>query len=850
MIIIPTYNEKGNVRQLLEKIRRIWPDETVVFVDDSSPDGTGAEIKKIQASDPQVHLISRPGKAGYASAHLAGIAYALERGAETIYTMDADLSHDPEVLALLANALGQADFSIGSRYVRGGHTVNWAWWRRILSRLANWYARLSTGAPIRDLTSGFMGYRAGFLRGLDLTAIKSQGYAYLMEIKILSLQRGGRASEVPIAFTERTRGRSKLSRSIVREGVSYPLRIFWRRWLSWEWRLWLGLIVFAGSLAVYLLTLPHTIYLGDSAEYIASAATLGIPHPPGNPGYVLLAHLFTWLPFSTLPWRVGVLSAASASVGLLLFYRILASLIRRLGTRLSAGWIYGFAAASALVLGFSPIFWSQALMAKPYALAFAVSMAILALLLKFIADDRDGFVLAALLLAGAGATVHEMILLIAPINILWVYLWVNGRRAGNFWRQKIPPRFVLASLGLFLLGFSVNAFLPIREIMRPAYDASRIFHISDPATWRGFYHYLTRADYADLAKAWVWDDKIKFLSDFFAQTGLQFDWLWLLALPGVIWLYRRGKPYLILTLLFLLANTALMIGLRTIEFGPENAMFQSYYYLVGYSMAGLWLGLGAFQIFELMVHRRLRATALIFAVLFALAPIASAHDHWQANDQAHFTFLDDYSRKLLQSLPPNAVLLSSNDGAADDSIIFSLHYQQAVRHLRPDVTVLVQYDIHSEVPYPAVAWAYGLANITNARYYLVKLMAKKPQFACRPLWATFQPDGLAAQGGAPDPSWNSCSNGLAYQVNFGSADACSLAQIQLDESKDQPVLTNNLFGTDLLAQYHYAQGANLLEAGQFAQSQQELIRAINYDDQIAGPDFQAYQAHRQRTLTR
>lgn len=230
MLIIPTYNEHDNIPVLVSRIRKAAGDEPILFVDDNSPDGTAEVIRRMQASDPNIHLLPRPGKGGYGSACRDGIKKVLrENLAEYVIQSDADLSHPPELLPIMIELLKTNPVVIGSRYVKGGGAQNWDIRRRFLSFGANLYARTFTGVPVHDMTAGFVGYRSEVLRKVDLDSIQSEGYAFLMEMKFNLHRTGARFCEFPIIFQEREAGKSKFNQKILYEGMRFPLKAFGQR---------------------------------------------------------------------------------------------------------------------------------------------------------------------------------------------------------------------------------------------------------------------------------------------------------------------------------------------------------------------------------------------------------------------------------------------------------------------------------------------------------------------------------------------------------------------------------------------------------------------------------------------
>jgi dolichol-phosphate mannosyltransferase len=217
LVVIPTYNEKDNVRIIVDRVRRSAPAVDILVADDNSPDGTGEIADELAAGDPQVHVLHRPGKQGLGAAYIAGFGWARERGYDAVVEMDADGSHAPEELPRLLDAARDADVVIGSRWVRGGKTLNWPAHRLLLSRGASLYTRLALGLPVRDATAGYRVYRLPVLDKIEVDTVESQGYCFQIDLGWRSYRSGFRIVEVPITFAERERGASKMSSNIVRE---------------------------------------------------------------------------------------------------------------------------------------------------------------------------------------------------------------------------------------------------------------------------------------------------------------------------------------------------------------------------------------------------------------------------------------------------------------------------------------------------------------------------------------------------------------------------------------------------------------------------------------------------------
>jgi dolichol-phosphate mannosyltransferase len=229
LVVVPTYNERVNLPLVVPAILQQDPRLEVLVVDDNSPDGTGELAAQLAASTPRVQVLHRPGKSGLGKAYLAGFRWAIERGYDLIFEMDADFSHDPAHLRDFLRAISASDLVLGSRYRNGKVTVvNWPIGRLILSYFANVYARAVTGLPVWDATGGFKCFRRPVLEAIDLSKVRSNGYAFQIEMSFRAWKRSFRIVEIPIVFVDRTEGTSKMSKSIVREAI----------WMVWRLRWW------------------------------------------------------------------------------------------------------------------------------------------------------------------------------------------------------------------------------------------------------------------------------------------------------------------------------------------------------------------------------------------------------------------------------------------------------------------------------------------------------------------------------------------------------------------------------------------------------------------------------------
>ena len=227
LIIVPTFNELENIQRLLPELMALDPDIRVLVVDDNSPDGTGRLADELAAENERISVLHRPEKLGLGSAYVAGFKYAIQQDVDCVFEMDADFSHDPATIPEFIEEIASCDVVIGSRYISGINVVNWPMSRLLLSYFANIYTRVVTGMTIRDTTSGFKCFRREVLEHIDLDSVRSDGYAFQIEMNFRCWRKGYRMREIPIIFVDRRSGTSKLSQGVINEAV----------WIVWWLRL-------------------------------------------------------------------------------------------------------------------------------------------------------------------------------------------------------------------------------------------------------------------------------------------------------------------------------------------------------------------------------------------------------------------------------------------------------------------------------------------------------------------------------------------------------------------------------------------------------------------------------------
>ncbi len=234
LVVIPTYNEADNIRRLVPIVLGVVEGVEILVVDDNSPDGTADVVRGFGTNDTRVHLLERPAKMGLGSAYVLGFKFALDRHYDFVVQMDADFSHDPHEIPNFFNAVKNADLVLGSRYANGVRVLNWPIQRLMLSYFANVYSRMMTGLPVTDATGGFKCFRRAVLEAINLNMIRSNGYAFQIEMTFKAWKKGFHVEEIPITFLDRRHGSSKMSKQIVREAL---VMLFSLRFRAWAGRL-------------------------------------------------------------------------------------------------------------------------------------------------------------------------------------------------------------------------------------------------------------------------------------------------------------------------------------------------------------------------------------------------------------------------------------------------------------------------------------------------------------------------------------------------------------------------------------------------------------------------------------
>ena len=580
--------------------------------------------------------------------------------------------------------------------------------------------------------------------------------------------------------------------------------------------------VFTVTMAVYLFTLAPTVAMEDSGEFISAAYVLGVPHPPGFPLYVLLAKLFTFIPLGTIAWRVNLLSAVFGALTVALVSVIINRLFKH---RL-------IAISSALLLGFSPIFWSQSVFAEVYTLnTFFVALLFL-LLISWQAQRRDGLLLWFAFLYGLSLTNHTMMALFAPVYI--AFLLLVDHRLLRRWQL------LLKMFGLFCLGLSVYAYLPIRALQGAAINSG------NPSSFGRFIDHLTRRIYHDFAPQERLFSKVGLVLHFFVLIYEQFFLPTLvLAVAGLWYLCRKRPTVGVLTVGIFLLNSIGIIFLRSLGLTTGSGYSYRVYYLPSLLVVVLWLAAILAYLAEkirlLFAGRSLvllRVCQGAFMVTVFSLPVSFLVANYRQNDLSSFWLSYDYSRGVLESMPQNAVLLFSYDGSLNgDTEIFNYLYLKLVENIRPDVTIVNELDFFKKNVNLIVPAEFEKFSFEQRRADLFNLLYITTE---QPFYNNFSVPTTTSS-----LEQFSLSNGIIHHVYpslnvaWATREPLYLPSIR---NLDDTLLLEQYSVAGLVAHYYYNLTALYLTRGQLNRSQEYLMQAFALDN---APRHHEYWRHLQ-----
>jgi len=595
-------------------------------------------------------------------------------------------------------------------------------------------------------------------------------------------------------------------------------------------RLFAPLGLFLASLALYACTLPRTVSFEDSAEFVTAAATLGIPHPSGYPLYVLLAHVFTWLPFGSIPWRVALFSAVCAAAAVALAFSLARRLAGRLGAKLT-GLVQAGMAIVFLQVAVSEIWWSQAIYAKVYPLHVLLLLSAAWALARFSEDPARGrWLLAAAFLSGLACANHLFLALAAAPFFLWAALAADEKL------RRPSKRWIYCLLAL-AAGLLPYVYLPIRAAMNPPYSMDAI------GSLREFMDYVLRRRYHDLAlSAWKRSGlNFVLLGQLAASLG---PLLFFLALAGAARaaLSRdRLAKVILIGCLGGVFSAPLAVLARATDWTDTSAYMARVYGLAAYVFAAILAAAGAAWLMRRSDRPGQAPKWAAALALFALLPAATLAGNWQRVAPYRSSFVEAYGRELLGSLEPRAVLVVNDASFIQDTELYVLAYLQTVEGRRRDVTVVQDAGLNCFLT-PDLPFGYTRYGLDMRRRLLLEAVYKDPRLSGRPIYATFAPEyvvsGLAA-----------ASNGLAFKLAPKAAGGGQPVRVQVqaarplelppaDGSRSQMAL--GLVVSHVL----YNRAAFLVETRGNKEALDALVAAIGLDTAPMSDDFRSFLAHR------
>ncbi|OGY49970.1 MAG: hypothetical protein A3J59_00940 [Candidatus Buchananbacteria bacterium RIFCSPHIGHO2_02_FULL_56_16] len=573
----------------------------------------------------------------------------------------------------------------------------------------------------------------------------------------------------------------------------------------------LASLVFTVTMSVYLFTLAPTVTIEDSGEFITAVYVLGIPHPPGFPLYILLGKLFTIVvPIGTVAWRVNLLSAVFGALTAALLSAIISRLSRNRVVALSGG----------LLLAFSPIFWSQSIIAEVYTLNTFFVAFLLFLLIEWSVRRRESYLLWFSFLYGLSLTNHTMMVLIAPA--FGFYILLIDR---TVWRNF---KLLIKLLGLFVLGLAPYLYLPLRALQHP------LLNSGDPSSLGRFLAHVTRRTYNDFRPDQALFSKVGLVLHFFLLIYEQFFLPTLfLAAGGLAYLFKKRPDVGVLTVGIFLLNSVGIIFLRGLGWSSGIGYTYRVYYLPSFLVVVVWLGMILSYLYDWLrafcgqrAGQLWRVSQTAFFIFVLSLPMSFLVANYQSNDLSDFWLSYDYSRGVLESLEPNSVLLFSYDGSLNgDTEIFDYLYLKLVEGIRPDVTIVNELDFFKNDANLTVSGEFEKLSFEQRRFDLFNLLDTATD---RPLYNNF-----AVPTTTSSLQQYSLSNGMAHRVYPGldaAAQAWEPVYLPSIRNLDNERLTEQYSIAGLVAHYYYNQAALYLTRGQFNRSQDYLIKAFNLDN--------------------
>ncbi|MFH1610729.1 MAG: DUF2723 domain-containing protein [Patescibacteria group bacterium] len=609
-------------------------------------------------------------------------------------------------------------------------------------------------------------------------------------------------------------------------------------------------VIFGIALTVYMFTLCPTVYLEDSSEFVTVVETLGIPHPSGYPLYVLLGKFFSLIiPIGTIAWKINLMSAFFGALTISFLFLIIRKILILINKRQLEGnrLIYNLSAfSSSLILAFTLIFWSQAIVAEVYTLnTFFVALIVYFLLIwrekieKQAFKTADKLLLFTIFIFGLSLTNHQMMLLLSPVFITYV-IWIYPKVFKDY-------KLILSALFLVFLGLSVYLYLPIRAAQDP------VFNWGNPQDIRGFKSQLLREQYNDLKldSAKIFDkNKLPFVSLFFKDISIQFTIpACFIIFLGFLLHYLRDKKTYFLLLGIFVCNSLLIILIRSSVSSPINDFYFRVYYLPAYFVLIAWAGV-CFQflikiLFKFInnISKTIKTSIKILVILIIfLLPFSFLINNWNDSDRDDFWFVNDWARAVLESMDQDSYLMLNNDQPAFDSMIFSLFYIQAVENVRLDVKLVNLAGIRGMFYSP-----FG-AELDD--FFEWDDITRKDRLA-KFMWDYVEDESiylLHPLGKSEEIDLVTRSNGIVYKLYENIDEAKKDEDINLSlpglRNLDYIPLEYNMFYLDFLSDYFLARSSFFMENGYKGLSHKHLLKSIEYDSSPFSFNYQAFIGHR------
>lgn len=614
-----------------------------------------------------------------------------------------------------------------------------------------------------------------------------------------------------------------------------------------KFKIIIGAFVFLIPFAVYLWTAPHTIYLGDSPEFITAAKVLGIPHPSGYPLYVILGNLFSFLPFDQLPFRIYLLSILASCAALVFVYLIAAEIISENWPELNKWQAYLFAASAAMLLAFSKIYWTSSYSAKPYAINTLFSIVTAWLVLRYWKQPARKLMFLIAFLLGLGISNHNMFALLVPAAV--IAMLAGGPVAKKIFSEKRNA--IIAAL-LFVLGLSLYAYLPIRSSMHPKLDWGRTGKSA-----HNFIYHIGRQQYNDIGTNFFADlkqNKIKFVASLALDIFAQYKYFVLLGAFGIIALVKNKKRELAFTSLLFISSSLALILIRSTKFSIGDSIYYSHHYQFAYAITAIWVAVGVAQVTAILQKHagkfQIFSASLVAFLSFSLG-ISVFAQNYQHNNFHSFEFLENYSAAILNSMEKNAVLIVSVEGQSEDSYNFALLYQQLAKDNRNDVTI-ISYTTVFPNKYSGKLYAINnIENIEKRRQKLIAFVLENQEYKNKPIYTSFVPD-------LPEDVGQAVSNGLVYKLLPAARIAKAkdseknlqkpqFANFKFSES-DRQLLINDYWGSDLLANFYYSQAGYYASIKNLRATQENFIKAIQLANEPTGSDATNFKVFRFRAM--